>query len=114
MQCDMEQPSCLFGLCWGVVETSKFLRMFSESPSQARELYRDFVNEGIGVGRDESIYSAVCQQIVGDDRFIERVEEAVGNIKRHLKRHECKPDPMFFTVEFFGAAEWRAGVADTT
>ncbi|MEW6419129.1 MAG: transposase [Nitrospirota bacterium] len=70
----------------GHVETDKVLRMFSERPSQARILYRDFVNEGMGVGRDESIYNAVGQQILGDDRFIEKVEQAVDNIDKHLKR----------------------------
>ncbi len=69
-----------------VVETDKVLRMFSERPSQARILYRDFVGQTIGYERDESIYNAVGQQILGDDSFIEKIEQAIDNLKKPIKK----------------------------
>lgn len=54
----------------GFVDTTGVLRLFSERISQARRRYRDFVNEALREGRDESFYRAVGQQILGDDEFI--------------------------------------------
>ncbi len=74
----------------GVVETDKVLRMFSERPSEARQWYRDFINMAIGIKRDESLYKAVGQQILGDDRFIEKVAQEVDNLDRRVKKPPLK------------------------
>lgn len=60
-----------------IVQPDRVLRLFSERVSRARKLYEEFVNEAIGTGRDEELYSAVGQQIVGDDTFVETVEKKV-------------------------------------
>lgn len=74
----------------GIVETDNVLRLFSESPSHARRLYRNFIDEAISGGRDESVYKVVGQQILGDDRFIEKVEKAVETLRRPLKQPSLK------------------------
>lgn len=68
------------------IDTDRVLRLFSERPSQASILYRDFVGQPIGYERDESIYNAVGQQILGDDSFIEKIEQAIDNLKKPIKR----------------------------
>lgn len=70
----------------GFVETDKVLRLFSENPSHARRLYEDFINEAIGLGRDESLYKVVDQQILGNDRFVEKVEKKVEKLNKPLRR----------------------------
>jgi putative transposase len=61
----------------GIVETDRVLRLFSESVSQAKRLYNDFVMSSIGSGREEAFYKAIGQQIVGDDKFVEKVERKI-------------------------------------
>ncbi|MEW6600527.1 MAG: transposase [Nitrospirota bacterium] len=70
----------------GIAETDKVLRMFSEKPSEARKLYRDFVDVAIGIKSDGSIYKAVGQQIVGDEIFIDKVAVEVENLDRRVKK----------------------------
>lgn len=47
-----------------IADTEQVLRMFSERKTQARRLYRDFIFEAIGEGRDEEIYKGIEQQIL--------------------------------------------------
>ncbi|RJQ51369.1 MAG: transposase [Nitrospiraceae bacterium] len=74
----------------GVVETDKVLRMFSERPSEARKLYRDFVDVAIGIKSDGSVYKAVGQQIIGDEKFIEKVAEEVDNLDKRVRKPPLK------------------------
>jgi len=59
----------------GIVDTEQVLRMFSERKLQARKLYREFILEAIGEGKNEEIYKGVEQQILGDDIFVEKVRK---------------------------------------
>lgn len=70
----------------GLIETDKVLRLFSESPSYAQRLYKNFIEQASGVERDESIYNAINQQIIGDDRFIEKIEGIMETLSKPLKR----------------------------
>jgi len=70
----------------GFVDTTGVLRLFSERISQARRRYRDFVNEALREGRDESFYRAVGQQILGDDEFIQEVEKRTESLGKPLRR----------------------------
>jgi REP element-mobilizing transposase RayT len=70
----------------GVVETALVLRLFSELPSEARMAYRRFVSDGLTMGRDESLYAAVQQQIIGDERFIDKIQEMVEEPQRPVKK----------------------------
>lgn len=74
----------------GIVETDRVLRMFSERPSEARKQYREFVDIAIGIKPDESIYNAVGQQIVGDEKFIDKVAEEVDNLDKRVKKPAFK------------------------
>lgn len=60
-----------------MVQPDRVLRLFSESISRARKLYGKFVKEAIGTGRDEKLYTAVGQQIVGNDMFVETIEKKI-------------------------------------
>jgi REP element-mobilizing transposase RayT len=73
-----------------IVETERLLRMFSEKPSHARILYRNFLNERIVNGKDKPIYNDSGKQILGDDQFIDKVEQAVETLKKPLKRPSLK------------------------
>ncbi len=73
-----------------LVEIDRVLRLFSEKPAQALRLYEDFINEAIGLGRDESLYKVVNQQILGDDQFIEKVEQKVENLGKPFRRPSVK------------------------
>lgn len=75
-----------FGKDNGIVSTDKVLRLFSEKQSYARRLYRNFVEQATGVEQDESLYKAAGQQILGGDRFIEKVEDVVETLSKPLKR----------------------------
>ncbi len=87
----------------GLVETDKVLRLFSEKPSEARKLYSDFVDLAIGAESDGSIYRAAGQQIIGDEKFIEKVAEEVDNLDKRLKKPPLK--------EIFIAVEEETGVS---
>jgi REP element-mobilizing transposase RayT len=71
-----------------VVDTDLVLRMFSENKSQAKRLYRAYMNDGIKI-KKEDIYRTVDQRILGDENFVEEVaEKAEGDIEPKKKKHE--------------------------
>lgn len=70
----------------GMVDTDRVLRLFSEKMSHARKLYREFVAEAVGTGRDESYYKTVDQQILGDEKFVDQVEEKFSEPARHRRK----------------------------
>ncbi len=69
-----------------MVDPDRVLRLFSENPSEARKLYGEFVVEAIGAGKDNSLYKAIDQQILGDEKFIEKVEGKRDNPGKPMKR----------------------------
>jgi len=70
----------------GLVDAPRVLRMFSKELPRARRLYREFVKEGQGPGKDELLYKGMKQQILGDDGFVEEVEKKVIRVGVPLKR----------------------------
>ena len=74
----------------GLVSTERVLRLFSERISQARRLFAVFVDEEIGTGRNEEFYKAYEQQIVGDDKFVEKVEKKIERLEEPLRKPSLK------------------------
>jgi hypothetical protein len=74
----------------GIIETGKVLRLFSESPTQAKKLFRNFVEQGIDRERDESLNIPIRQQIIGDDKFIEKIESVIERQLISLKKPSFK------------------------
>jgi hypothetical protein len=74
----------------GIIDTEKILRLFSESPTQAKKLFKNFVERGTGREKNESLYAAVRQQIIGDDQFIEKIERVVDSQLISLKKPPFK------------------------
>jgi len=70
----------------GLVDADRVLSIFSKKVSQARRKYRNFMVEAIGEGRNDSLYQAVIQQILGDDKFIEEVEKKIERLQRSLRK----------------------------
>jgi REP element-mobilizing transposase RayT len=67
----------------GMVDTEGVLRLFSEEVSTARKRYREFMAEA---GRDESFYGAIDQQIVGDEKFMEKVGKKISDPERRVRK----------------------------
>ncbi len=65
----------------GLVDTDKVLRLFSERPGIARQKYMEFMTE-CEPDKNLSPYAAYEQQIVGDERFIEKVQERVERLEK--------------------------------
>jgi putative transposase len=75
----------------GLVEAEQVLRLFSEKPRIARQQYREFIEEAQAQGTDkEKIYQAVGQQIVGDDKFLEKVEMKLNQGNLPVKKLPLK------------------------
>jgi len=69
-----------------IVDTDRVLRLFSERVSQAIKLYREFVREALNTGKEESFYKATGQQIIRDEKFIEKVEKKLDKINKPLRK----------------------------
>ena len=75
-----------------IVDTDRVLRMFSEDKTQARKLYRAYIDDGIEV-KKEDIYKTVSQRILGEEHFIDKVMEKVDERfenKRKLHKYSLK------------------------
>ena len=81
------------------IDIDRILRMFSENKSQARRLYKMYINDGIGIKR-EDIYRMADQRILGDEKFVERViERTEEEIEQRKKRHEYKLEEIAKVIE---------------
>jgi REP element-mobilizing transposase RayT len=69
-----------------IVDTDRVLRMFSEDKTQARKLYRAYIDDGIEV-RKEDIYKTVSQRILGEEHFIDKVMEKVDERFENKRKH---------------------------
>ena len=70
----------------GMVDVDRVLRLFSENKALARRLYSRFVSEALREGKDESYYKGIEQQILGDEKFIEKVTKTVGRTKEPIRK----------------------------
>lgn len=67
---------------YGLVDVMPILKMFSENTGRAKKHYREFMNEGDIVDKQE-VYSVVDQRLQGDDDFVDRVlEKYDGTVQR--------------------------------
>lgn len=69
-----------------MVDIDGVLRLFSEEAPAARKRYREFVDEAVSAGRDEAYYRAVDQQIIGGEKFKEKVERKITGPDRRTIR----------------------------
>ena len=69
----------------GLVDTDKVLRLFSERLGVARQKYMEFVTGGDS-DTNPWPYAAYEQQIIGDERFIEKVEKRTENVEKRAKK----------------------------
>ena len=69
-----------------IVDTDQVLRMFSEDKSQARKLYRAYIDDGIEV-KKEDIYKTVSQRILGEEKFVDKVMEKIDERFENKRKH---------------------------
>jgi len=74
------------GLKKGLADTDRVLRLFSENVPQARLLYKGFIDEAVGAGRDESYYKTIDQQILGNEKFADEVGEKLAEPVKHRRK----------------------------
>jgi hypothetical protein len=60
--------------------------MFSEDKSQARKLYRAYIDDGIDV-KKEDIYKTVSQRIRWEEKFVDTVMEKVDERFENKRKH---------------------------
>ncbi len=73
---------------YSLVDIMPVLKMFSENGTRARTHYREFMNEGDVVKKQE-VYAVVDQRLQGDDDFVDRVlEQYDGEVKKEKKKKE--------------------------
>jgi hypothetical protein len=54
------------------------LTLFAKRPTQAVSAYQRFVRDGLKVGHRDDLYEVVEQTYLGDEQFVEKVEERVS------------------------------------
>jgi putative transposase len=69
-----------------LVDTGQVLRMFSEDKSQARKLYRAYIDDGIEV-KKEDIYKTISQRILGEEKFVDKVMEKIDERFENTRKH---------------------------
>jgi chromosomal replication initiation ATPase DnaA len=69
----------------GLVDTDKVLRLFSERIGVARQKYMEFMTRGDS-NTNPWPYAAYKQQIIGDERFVEKIEKRIENIEKRAKK----------------------------
>ena len=61
------------------VAVDEILPLFAKTPAQAVTAYRRFVHDGLHVGHRDDLYDVVEQTYLGDEQFVEAVEERVSD-----------------------------------
>ncbi|MGE3154877.1 MAG: transposase [Nitrospiraceae bacterium] len=56
------------------ISTAAVLEAFHRQMGPARRAYRQFMREGVGLGHEDRFYDTVDQQMLGDTRFIAKVQ----------------------------------------
>jgi REP element-mobilizing transposase RayT len=69
-----------------IIDTNQVLRMFSEDKSQARRLYRAYIDDGVAV-KKEDIYKTVSQRILGEEKFVDAVMEKTDERFNNKRKH---------------------------
>ena len=83
----------------GVVDADIVLRMFSVDKAASSRLYKEFIEDGLDVKRDD-VYTTIDQRVLGDEEFVEKVmEKHVGNIRNEKKAKEYTLDEIAKGVE---------------
>ncbi len=67
------------------VKTSVVLAQFGKRVGRARQTYLRFVKEGLGMGHEAKYYETVDQRLLGDERFVERVDRRTEQ-KREIEK----------------------------
>jgi hypothetical protein len=71
-----------------MVETDRVLRMFSEDKAMSKKLYREFMENGITIKKDD-IYQSIDRRVLGNEEFLDGVMERYdGEIKKKRKAKE--------------------------
>jgi REP element-mobilizing transposase RayT len=61
------------------IAADEVLPLFAKRPAQAVTAYRRFVRDGLQVGHRDDLYEVVEQRYLGDEQFVEAVEERVSD-----------------------------------
>ncbi|RJQ56956.1 MAG: transposase [Nitrospiraceae bacterium] len=69
----------------GLVDTDRVLRMFSEDRVRSKELYREFMGDGLAIKREE-VYRTVEQRVLGSEEFLDNVMEKYDVEFKNSKR----------------------------
>ena len=77
----------LIGHDSGGVAVEDILRQFSSARDHAVVAYRAFVRDGLPEGHRQDLYTVVSQRLLGDDRFVERMEKQAP---RHPQKFPVK------------------------
>src|SRR6266498_2570679 len=67
------------GTKWIAVD--EVLPLFAKRPAQAISAYRRFVRDGLQLGHRDDLYEVIEQTYLGDEQFVENVEERVSDNK---------------------------------
>lgn len=70
------------------VNTTLVLGQLGNSISQAHKAYREFIEDGRGLGHEERYYQAVDQRFLGDEKFVQQVAERAprGEIRPRIPK----------------------------
>ncbi len=71
----------------GLVDTDAVLRLFSESRTRARRKYREFMDDGAAV-KKQDVYATVDERLLGDDAFVDKIAEEHGTVNKERRTRE--------------------------
>lgn len=83
------------------VETLAVLGQLGKRLGQARQAYLRFIKEGLGMGHEARYYETVDQRLLGDERFVERVDRKT----EQTREIERKPRMLPFLAVTRGVAK---------
>jgi putative transposase len=86
----------------GLIDADTVLRLFSENRTRARQKYREFLDDGVTVKKQE-VYATVDQRLLGDDHFVDRIADEHGKIKKERRKREHSMDQIAAAVAKGGA-----------